>query len=270
MRKIWLTDGRLSVSILPDCGGALAALRWHTPDGLTHEMLAPASAGDIAGKVAASMACLPAAVYAGAMTGCGTLGEWTVQDASNIRATLTQHQEGVNPQHPSHAPHWSCQALQRFELTPGGLHVRFTITNIGVAPVPARTGLRLRLNRRANFQLRGDLEPVMAAADGSPSPPPGSFKTGFQFLDQDVQITLRHLKNDFFCTWPEDRLMLKFTLDHGLNYIAVDYRAAQKEVWLTPLSHAPAGETGHPAFQILQQGDSLEAVLFLSPGPMAG
>lgn len=265
MRKIRLTNGRFSVDILPDCGGALAALRWHTPEGLVHDMLASASAGDVAGQSAVSMSCLPIAAYAQAITGGGTLGEWTVQDASNIRATLTRHEEGA-----AQTPHWNCQALQRFELTQDGLHVRYTLTNIGVAPVPARIGLRLRLNRRANIQLRGEMEAVMAAADGPSLPPPGNFRNGFQLLDQDIQITLRQLNNEFFCTWPEDRLVLKFTLDHGLNYIGVDYRAAQKQVWLTPLSHAPTDETGHPAFQILQQGDSLEAILFLSPGPMAG
>ena len=264
MRKIRLTNGRFSVDILPDCGGALGALRWHTPEGLVHDMLASASAGDIAEQSTANMSCLPIAVYAQAITGCDTLDEWTVQDASNIRATLTRHEEGA-----AKTPHWNCQALQRFELTQDGLHVRYTLTNIGVAPVPARIGLRLRLNGRANMQLRGEMEPVMGTTDSPSCPPPGNFRTGFQFLDQNVQITLRHKKNEFFCTWPEDRLMLKFTLDHGLNYIGVDYRAAQKQVWLTPLSHAPKDETGHPAFQILQQGDSLEAILFLSPGVMA-
>ncbi|MEQ1890839.1 MAG: hypothetical protein ABL951_16945, partial [Alphaproteobacteria bacterium] len=163
MRKISLTDGRLSVDILPDCGGALGALRWRSPAGLTCDILHPACAENIDGRDAGKMSCLPVGPFAGSETGvtaqCG-LTEWTVQDGSNIRATLTLQQVFTGQEDLPHGPAAICQFLQRFELGPDGLRLQFTVTNIGVQPMPAHAGLRLRLNRRAQNLIRGELTPV--------------------------------------------------------------------------------------------------------------
>ena len=276
MRKISLTDGKMSVDIVPDCGGAIAALRWRAPSGQPHDLLHPATAGEISGRVANRLACLPIAAFGnigpqGDVP--GDLTEWTVQDASNIRATLTAHKEFGVSQDPASALHWVCQLLQRFELGPTGLRLQLTVTNIGVQPMPARIGLRLQVSLKDPMILQGRFAP--AALSATPDPDPAtptaeSFAAGVSPARSDVHICYRSLGGEVGIAWPRERLALSLLLTQGLDFVQLDYDADQRELWLTPLSHTGAPDADSSGCQILQQGDSLEASLLLSPAPMRG
>ena len=261
MRKISLTDGRLSVEILPDCGGAISALRWISPAGKTFDLLRPAHAEDIAERNADQMSCIPIAPAASPSSG---LAEWIVQDASNVRATLTCHKE-IGEHEPLHT---SYQLLQRLALDAKGLRIDLTVTNIGTRPLAARTGLRLHPDWRGESILRGDLTPVdmdEKPSDDALHPTASDFAAGFRFGGQDVDILLRYLRPKIQYEWPEERLALMLNQVQGNEYVRLEYKANQHEIWLTPLSHPGTDNPDTPGASTLQKGDSLSASLLLSP-----
>lgn len=274
MRKISLSDGRLSVDILPDCGGALCTLRWRAPAGQIYDILRPANARTICDRVADRLSCLPITPFGdsgGRRDMQSDLAEWTVQDASNVRATLTVHKELAALDAHSSAPHWSCQILQRFALAPDGLRVQLTVTNVGVQPMPARIGLRLRLMTYGQMIIRGQFEPVAPAGtlDRGATPPSAEmFAAGFCPAQQDIHLYQRCLGNDIRIEWPHEKLRVTLSLVQGLEYVRLDYDAAQRELWLSPISHANSPAADTPSIQILQQGDSLEASMILFPAIM--
>lgn len=274
MRKISLTDGKLSVDIVPDCGGAISALRWRAPSGQICDLLHPAAAGAISGRVANAFSCLPIASFGnigpqGDVP--GDLAEWTVQDASNIRATLTAHKEAGALQDPGPAAHWTCQILQRLELGLNGLRLQLTVTNIGVQPMPARIGMRLHVSMHDQTILRGSFAPVALSgmsASAPAAPSAGSFADGFSPGRRDVHVCQRNLGREVRFEWPREELALRLILAQGLDFVRLDYNADQRELWLTPLSHTGAPTVDTAGCQILQQGDSLEACLILSAAPL--
>ena len=262
MRKISLTDGRLSVEILPDCGGAISALRWISPAGKTFDLLRPARAEDIAERNADQMSCIPVAPATSPEDG---LAEWIVQDASNIRATLTLHKDAGE----NEALQSSYQLLQRLALDAKGLRIDLTVTNIGTRPLAACTGLRLHLDWRGESILRGNLTSV--DMDGKPSddalhPTTSDFAAGFRFGGgQDVDILLRHLRPEIQYEWPEERLALMLNQIQGNEYVRLEYKANQHDIWLTSLSHPGTDNADTSGTSTLQKGDSLSASLLLSP-----
>lgn len=261
MRKMSLTDGRLSVEILPDCGGAISALRWISPAGKTFDLLRTARAEDIAERNADQMSCIPVAPATSPENG---LAEWIVQDASNIRATLTLHKEAGE----NEALQSSYQLLQRLALDAKGLRIDLTVTNIGTRPLAARTGLRLHPDWRGESILRGNLTPV--DMDGKPSddalhPTTSDFAAGFRFGGQDVDILLRHLRPEIQYEWPEERLALMLNQIQGNEYVRLEYKANQHDIWLTSLSHPGTDNADTSGTSTLQKGDSLSASLLLSP-----
>lgn len=261
MRKISLTDGRLSVEILPDCGGAISALRWVSPAAKMFDLLRPARAEDITARNADQMSCVPIAPVTSLKQ---DLAEWIVQDASNVRATLTLHKEADK----NEALQSSYQLLQRLALDAKGLRIDLTVTNIGAKPLLARTGLRLHPDWRGEGILRGDILPVDTggtSADGARHLTTSDFAAGFRFAGQDMDIMLRHLRPHIQYEWPEESLALILNLVQGNEYVRLEYNARQREIWLTPLSHPGTGNAGTQGATMLQQGDSLSATLLLSP-----
>lgn len=262
MRKISLTDGRLSVEILPDCGGAISALRWISPARKAFDLLRPARAEDIAERNADQMSCIPVAPAAGPEDG---LAEWIVQDASNIRATLTLHKDAGE----NEALQSSYQLLQRLALDAKGLRIDLTVTNIGARPLAARTALRLHPDWRGESILRGNLMPVDMDAkpsDDALHPTIRDFAAGLRFGGgQDVDILLRHLRPEIQYEWPEERLALMLNQIQGNEYVRLEYKANQHDIWLTSLSHSGTDSVGTSGTSMLQMGDSLSASLLLSP-----
>lgn len=261
MRKISLTDGRLSVEILPDCGGAISALRWVSPGAKTFDLLRPASAHDIAGRNTDQMSCIPISPVPGLNQ---EPAEWIVQDASNVRATLTLHKEPDK----NEAQQSSYQLLQRLALDANGLRIDLTVTNIGTKPLLARTGLRLHPDWRGEAILRGDVAPVdQNESSGRDTRQPGisDFAGGLRFSEQNIDIVLRHLRSHIQYEWPEESLALMLTLIQGNEYVRLEYNARRREIWLTPLSHPGTDDAGAPAATMLYLGDSLSASLLLSP-----
>lgn len=260
MRKLSLTDGKLSVEILPDCGGALSALRWTARDGRMVNLLRPASVQDITARNAGLLSCLPIGPIAhpqgpDAHQQPG-LEEWTVQDASHVRATLTRRQEIGNGE----SPHSSYQLLQRLELGPQGLRLQLTVTNIGVQSMSAQIGFRLRPDWRGENILR--LTPARGDTVGEPV-------AAYPLSQRDVHACLQHQGCEFRYEWPEERLALIFSPVRGVEHIGLDYWAGQREIWLTPLSHRPENGRDVANTCTLQKGDSLSTILLLSAAPLA-
>ena len=259
MRKISLTDGRFTVEILPDCGGAIAALRWRAPTGRTFDLLRPAMPDDIARRDFAHMACLPLTPSRPAGNvelddPPPALAEWTVQDASNIRATLTLQEDAASGKFPNAGRPASYQLLQRFELIPGGLAIVYTITNLGVTPMPARAALRLRIDGRTENILRGPL--LQVVAEGA-APSVSELAAGLPLAGRDLRIRLRS-SHEISITKPEERLLLTLNLERGLDFLDLECDARRREIFLSPLSHH---DTDKAPGCLLQQGDSLSAAL---------
>ena len=207
------------------------------------------------------MSCIPVAPATSPENG---LAEWIVQDASNIRATLTLHKEAGE----NEALQSSYQLLQRLALDAKGLRIDLTVTNIGTRPLAARTGLRLHPDWRGESILRGNLTPV--DMDGKPSddalhPTTSDFAAGFRFGGQDVDILLRHLRPEIQYEWPEERLALMLNQIQGNEYVRLEYKANQHDIWLTSLSHPGTDNADTSGTSTLQKGDSLSASLLLSP-----
>lgn len=269
MRKISLTNGALTVEILPDCGGAISAFRWMDSHNRPFDLL----------RIADAPPCIPLTLFAlpdssgphpRAANGLfADLAEWTVQDASNIRATLTLHRE--MPAEPGGGvSHY--QLLQRFELGPEGLRIQFTITNIGVRSIPAEAGLRLRPDMRGVGRVRGvaPLIEMMPGTDNAVSRwTPAGLAAGYRLGEQELHVMLGHVRRDIRYEWPDDRLALVVAPLQGFDFIGLDYYPAQTEFWLTLMSHMPDAGAGITDTNMLQQGDSLSAALLLSAVPLA-
>ena len=259
MRKLSLDNGEYSLEILPDFAGALSALRWTAPSGQVFNLLRPASGEDLLSQNSAGLSLLPLAAGEQPLT---EPGRWMVQDASNIRATLTwqngqDHEGGA----------LSCQLLQRFELKPDGLRILLSLTNLGVKPLPAQIALRLRPDWRGESRLRGDLAPV--AANPGRLPGMAEFREGLALGrdDRELCLGLHGPAIDFL--WPEDHLALTLSFVSGLNFLFLEHHPQAGEIFLSPYSHMPGTPNTAPGFIILQQGDSLAANLHLSARRLA-
>lgn len=264
MRKISLTNGRVAVEILPDCGGAISVLRWIAPDHTACDLLRPARKEDIQAAHAPGMSCIPLSPFIHTDRTQDDPAEWTVQDASNIRATLTLHTEAGG----TDGPAASCQLLQRFELSPDGLRLQLTITNIGVRPLPVRAGLRLRPELRGECLLRGAIS-HMDGPDQNRDLTPATLSAGYRLGTQALHVRLHQLRRDIRLEWPEGKIALSISPLQGFDIIGLDYSPAEREFSLTPLSDVPAGAGNGPDGRLLQQGDSLSAALLLSPVSLA-
>ena len=282
MRKISLTNGKLTVQILPDCGGAISGFRWMDSHRRYFDLLRAARESEIAIRLAGAMSCLPVTPFAtpGILTAHqqaagripADLAEWTVQDASNTRATLTLRTEAGAPD--SLFP--NCQLLQRFELGIDGLGIQFTITNIGVRPMLAHAGLRLRPDIRGAGVLRTTVPHIERVDPAEDRPPtmaaillsPAGLAAGYRLARQELHVMLENARGEFRFEWPEDNLALAITPLQGFDYMGLDYNADEQEVWLTPLNHRAAGMDGITGGHQLMQGDSLSASLLLSATPL--
>lgn len=239
MRKLSLNDGRLSLDIIPDCGGGVSSLRWMTPTGNPFDFLrAPReqNASDPGG-----MAYLPL-LSMGNGGALGPGGPWMVQDASNVRATLTWHHEDARHIY---------QFLQRFELGPKGLQVLMTLTNIGVQPLLAGIGLRMRLTRQAEMTVQGALTPAEAGCAVTA----GQLAQGYSLCDSNARLCLMPLAKVMTLGWPLQQIALKLEPDSGFGFLDMD-GGDQKEIALTWRSHRAGMELSQ-----LKQGDSLSARL---------
>ena len=283
MRKISLTNGKLTVEILPDSGGAISVFRWMDSHRRSFDLLRPARESEITNRLAGAMSCIPVTPFAtpGNQTAHqqaagpvhADLAEWTVQDASNVRATLTLHKEAGA----SDSLFSNCQLLQRFELGLDGLRIQFTITNIGVRPISARAGLRLRPDIRGACILRGTVPHIEKADPAEDKPPtraamilsPAELAAGYRLAGQELHVMLKHVRQEFRYEWPEDNLALTVTPLQGFDFIGLDYNAEEQEIWLTPLSHMAPSLDGMTGGNQLMQGDSLSASLLLSAVPLS-
>lgn len=282
MRKISLTNGELAVEILPDCGGAISGFRWMDSHRRYFDLLRAARESEIAIRLAGAMSCLPVTPFAtpGNLTAHrqaagpipANLVEWTVQDASNVRATLTLHREAGA----SDSLFPSCQLLQRFELGIDGLRIQFTITNVGVRPMLARAGLCLRPDIRGAGVLRSTVPHIERADPAEDKPPtkaatlisPAGLAAGYRLARQKLHVMLEHARREFRFEWPEDNLALAVTPLQGFDYMGLDYNVDEQAIWLTLLSHRAAGRDGITGSHQLMQGDSLSASLLLSAVPL--
>lgn len=251
MRKLSLDDGRLSLDIVPDCGGGLSALRWLAPAGQPIDLLCPASVQEIAARNPARMSCVPMA-FLNARQTPEPAAPWTVQDASNVRATLTLHHETAQQVY---------QILQRFELYPNGLHLQLTLTNIGARPLPVGIGLRLRPALQEDAHLRGALIPL----DRQCAISAAQFAQGYPLTHHSGRLFLHHAAHEIYFAWPQHGFALSLLPDTELGFLEVDTRHAQQEIPVTLLSDRDAATPS-----VLKQGDSLSALLILSAGLIGG
>lgn len=146
MHKISLRNDNYAVEILPALGGAIASFRAISSSGEELDLLAPAAdAPDIARKRFAAQPRLPFATEAaiGDSPENFATTPWTVQDASDVRATLTCYFSSTTAQP------WEFQLLQRIIIEAEGLQIYLTLTNIGKQPIPAQLGVALRLPQQA-------------------------------------------------------------------------------------------------------------------------
>lgn len=150
MHKISLRNDNYAVEILPALGGAISSFRAVSNSGEELDLLAPATdVPDLPSQQFAAQPRLPFTAEAAAI-GQGlenfATTPWTVQDASDVRATLTCYFSSTAVEQP-----WEFQLLQRLMIEPEGLQIYLALTNIGKWPLPARLGFALRLPRQASI-----------------------------------------------------------------------------------------------------------------------
>lgn len=275
MRKLSLENRIMTVDMLPDCGGAIAALRLKTGAGAPVNLLRPATQADIEGRNLGHMSCIPLAPFASYSFGgfpdgylrfggvVVKLAEvanaaraqptfWTVQDASDVRATLTwYHEPGL----------WGWpfgfQILQRLRLNEDGLELYMALTNIGPRPMPAGMGLRLNLDWRAGTQFRAAL-----AGQGIPQATP------FALGVSDIGFNARLEDENMQVEWGAERLALGITLGGPLQYLNLRSRRRDHRIVLQPATHfeafGPDDRVRQGGMAILQQGDSLAGTMLLT------
>lgn len=254
MRKLSLDNGEYSLEILPDLAGALSAFRWTAPSGQVFNLLRPAAGADLLSRNAGRLSLTP---LVASDQGLAEPERWTVQDASNIRATLTW-QNGQD--HESGA--LSCQLLQRFELTPDGLKILLSLTNLGVQPMPAQIALRLRPDWRGQSRFRGEVTAISATTGRMPGM--AEFSAGLALGREDLELCLGLPGSSVEFLWPEDRMALTLSFVSGFKFLVLEDAPQRREIHLSPYSHMPGTQNAAPGFINLKQGDSLAANLQLS------
>lgn len=275
MRKLSLENRIMTVDMLPDCGGAIAALRLKTGAGAPVNLLRPATPADIEGRNLGHMACIPLAPFASYSFGgfpdgylrfggeAVKLAEvayaarlqptyWTVQDASDVRATLTWYHEPGLWGWP-----WGFQILQRLRLHDDGLEIYIALTNIGPRPMPAGMGLRLNLDWRPETLFRAAL-----AGHGVPQATP--FALGMS----DIGFNARTVEDSMTVEWGAGQLALCISLGGPLQYLNLRTRRRDHRIVLQPATHfeafGPDDRVREGGMAILQQGDSLAGTVVLT------
>lgn len=271
MRKLSLENRAMSVDMLPDCGGAIAALRLKT-DGQAHDLLMPANSPDIEARNLGHMACIPLAPFA-TFTRDGYLrfgGEtvelaavadaarhlptyWMVQDASDTRATLSWYHEPGLWGWP-----WGFQILQRLRLSEDGLEIYIALTNIGAKPMPAGIGLRFTLDCSGQAVLSG-AQPAVATQDSGP----------VLLGVKDMAFNARPMDGNLRVQWPQRRRELDLALGGPFAIFNLRCRSSDQRAILQPATHSGAafaadGAVREGGMAILQQGDSLAGTVTLS------
>ena len=154
MHKISLRNDAYAVDILPALGGAISSFRACAANGEEFDLLAPAdNVADDTNTRFAAQPRLPFITQTAALQANGgniANNPWTVQDASDVRATLTCYFPPMTTEHP-----WEFQLLQRIVIQPEGLQIYLALTNIGKQPIPARLGMALRLQPSAEIRFGG-------------------------------------------------------------------------------------------------------------------
>lgn len=178
MHKISLRNDNYAVEILPALGGAISSFRACAASGEEFDLLAPAdlaAPNNVTGGANGQFAAQPRLPFvteaAASRVNGGKIANshWTVQDASDVRATLTCYFSSTTTEQP-----WEFQLLQRIVIQPEGLQIYLALTNIGKQPMPAQLGMALRLPPQAEIRLDGisyspDALPCwvgLAASDG--------------------------------------------------------------------------------------------------------
>ncbi len=270
MRKLSLENRIMSVDMLPDCGGAIAALRLKS-GGEVYDLLRPATLADIEARNLGHMACLPLAPFAtytkdgylrfgDEVVALGKVADaarqlptyWTVQDASDTRATLTWYHEPGLWGWP-----WGFQILQRLRLSDEGLEIYLALTNIGAKPMPAGIGLRFTLDCRERTLLMG-AQPV-----GGQDSQPVSLGV------KDLAFNALPAGGCLQVQWPEAQLALDLTLGGPFSIVNLRSRANNQRAILQPATHSGAafnadGGVRTGGMAVLQQGDSLAGTATLA------
>ncbi len=235
MHKISLRNDNYAVEILPALGGAISSFRAVSHSGEELDLLAPANAtSDSAPRRFAAQPRLPFAIEAaiGDSPENFATTPWTVQDASDVRATLTCYFSSTTAQP------WEFQLLQRLIIEAEGLQIYLTLTNIGKQAIPAQLGMALCLPRQATI--------CTGAPPDTPVALPGW---------TDIAMPDYHA----IASWPSSACQL-----------AIDTDASLSTLWLEAADSppTPAGDVRKPAPPadppLLTQTDSCAGHLQLS------
>jgi aldose 1-epimerase len=230
---VWIAAADQRLGLVPGLGGGVAEWSWAGPDGPVHLWRPWNGTGDL--YTLASFAMLPwtnrisrgGFEHAGqwqAMApnragepypihGDGWLQAWTLTRPSDHVAEmrLDSRNHGGNP--------YAYEALQRFELRPGGLVQTLSVTHRGAAPLPYGLGLHPWFPRTQATRLQAHVNGVwLSGSDPIPTRCSNVFPPGWDlndgadmngtlidnaYTDWDGRATIR---------WPERRLALQMTM----------------------------------------------------------
>lgn len=281
MRKISLDNGVAAVDIQPECGG-ISGLRIKRDTPPTN-LLWPTAETDIASGNIEQMSYVPITPFTGTPAGgsftfegrkthiaaAGQAGglpsrRWIVQDASNVRATLTFFHEAGADGWP-----WAYQVLQRFELIETTVRIYLAITNVGTDIMPGAIGLSFNIAPLDGALLYGGGITSAQTGAGLQADTGMQANSGCQLGKRAFATRLDGTDSPPRIVWPGAHRTLELAADRAFAYMNVAGSQPNCPVRVILSSRAIAagdltcdGDAGTD-MAMLNQGDTLDGAVLL-------
>lgn len=199
-----------------------------------------------------------------AIHGHGWKSAWDVDQRTPDSATLSyRHKPDAWP--------WSYLAEQKFQLSPNGLELKLSVTNLSTMIMPAGLGWHPYF-RRAEAQLSlattHEWHPDLDGHDNSPMPMLAgrdlTLGNPVQSLDLDTTFSVKH--QTAIMTWPTHRV--KMLSDPLFSHATVYVPPGEDFFCVEPVSHAPNAINSQRAaaitgFRTLAPGETLSGKIRL-------
>lgn len=282
-----ISHDRLSLTLVPGIGGAIAAFRRRMEDGSVIDLLRPMDAASLAKGDVLGASCFPLTPFSNRLRaghchfghhditlplnsdgphvehGHGWQRPWELVARSTDTATLVyRHQPDAWP--------FAYEMRQTFALLTDHLSVTIETVNLAAEPMPYGFGLHPYFPRTANCDLRAKVGGFWET-DGEVMPTKLVPVPAHSDLNRTIRVDDHELDNAFtdwngaaIITWPENGVRLYLTASAPLRFLVVYIPQGEDHFCVEPVSNCTdafnlANERNDTGMRILPPGGKMKA-----------
>ncbi len=279
---IHLAHDRLSLSLAPRIGGAVAAFRRRMESGETLDIFRPMPAASLAQGDVLGAGCFPLTPFSNRLRagrclfrgrdiilplnsdgphvehGHGWQRPWTIADRQDDAVTLVYR-------HQPDAWFFAYEMRQRFSLTPERLSVTIETVNLDREPMPYGFGLHPYFPRTPTCTLQAGVEGFWEVDQEVmptrlvPVPDRADLNRGIRVDDSEMDNAFTGWNGAAIVTWPERALRLRLAASSPLRFLVVYIPRGEDHFCVEPVSNST------DAFNLAHSRDDT-GMLVLAPG----